>query len=82
MARGIITNAAGPTTGFFHDTGIPRDELASDTDLVVSARILSGPFKGERATVTFIGRSTSRPDSRASPSGARASTASCTSARP
>ena len=56
MAKGIITNAAGPTTGFFYDTGIPRDESISDTELVVSARILSGPFKGERATVTIIGR--------------------------
>ena len=56
MAKGIITNAAGPTTGFFYDTGIPRDELISDTELVVSARILSGPLKGERATVTIIGR--------------------------
>ena len=56
MAKGIITNAAGPTTGFFYDTGIPRDELISDTELVLSARILSGPLKGERATVTIIGR--------------------------
>jgi len=55
MAKGIITNAAGPTAGLFHDTGIPRDESRSDTELEMSARILSGPFKGERATITLIG---------------------------
>jgi hypothetical protein len=55
MAKGIITNAAGPTAGFFHDTSFPRDESLSDTELVVSARILSGPFKGERVTITWIG---------------------------
>ena len=55
MATGIITNAAGATTGFFYDTGLPRDESISDTELVFSARILSGPLKGERATTTLIG---------------------------
>jgi Ca2+-binding RTX toxin-like protein len=56
MAKGIITNAAGRTTGFFYDTGFPREESISDTELVLSARILTGPLKGERATVTIIGR--------------------------
>jgi hypothetical protein len=56
MAKGLITNAAGPTTGFFYDTGIPREHSISDTELVVSARVLSGPLRGERATVTIIGR--------------------------
>ena len=55
MSRGVITEAAGPTTGFFYDTGAPREESLSDHELVLSARILSGPLRGERATITLIG---------------------------
>jgi hypothetical protein len=55
MATAVITNAAGPTQNLFHTTGIPREELASETRLVLSARIIDGPFKGERSTTTFIG---------------------------
>ena len=55
MARAVITEAAGATTGFFYDTGTPREELLSDHKMVVSARILSGPHKGERATITWTG---------------------------
>lgn len=55
MAKGIIANAAGATTGFFHDTGVPREESISDHALVLSARVLSGPFEGERATITWLG---------------------------
>jgi hypothetical protein len=55
MARAVITNAAGPTEGFLHHTGIAREESVSETRLVLSARIIDGPFKGERSTMTFIG---------------------------
>lgn len=56
MATATITNAAGPTTDFLYDTGVPREESASETELVLSARIASGPFKGERATTVIVGR--------------------------
>ena len=55
MARAVITNAAGPTEFFFHNTGMAREESVSETRLVLSARIIDGPFKGERSTMTFIG---------------------------
>jgi Ca2+-binding RTX toxin-like protein len=56
MLTAIITNAAGPTELFFHEKGVPREESASETRLELSARIVDGPFKGERSTTTFIGR--------------------------
>ena len=55
MARAVITNAAGPTEFFFHNTGMAREESVSETRLVLSARIIDGPFQGERSTMTFIG---------------------------
>ena len=55
MATGKITNAAGPTTDFFHPTGPLREQWISETRLEFSARITSGPFTGERATITVLG---------------------------
>ena len=55
MAKGKITNAAGDTDGFFYDMGRMHEASKSDTELVLSARILSGPLRGEQATILLIG---------------------------
>jgi Ca2+-binding RTX toxin-like protein len=56
MAKAVITNAAGRTTGFFYETGKTRDVSASETEVVMSARITEGRLEGERVTITLIGR--------------------------
>jgi Ca2+-binding RTX toxin-like protein len=55
MAIATIYDAAGDTADFFHETGAPREESATATRVTLSARILSGPFEGERATIAFLG---------------------------
>ena len=55
IARAVISDAAGPTVDFLHQIGIPREESANDHRLVISARVQSGEFAGERAITTFLG---------------------------
>jgi hypothetical protein len=55
MAKAIIYNAAGATTGFLHETGQPRLVSEGDHEIVLTARVLSGPFRGETAEITWIG---------------------------
>ena len=61
MAKGIISNAAGATTGFFYQTR--RAEVVSESEdrVEATARIRGEPHRGETAEITLTGHSTSTP---------------------